>query len=69
MHSPVYSTFPGVFCGTPVIDRFTVIKDSDYLIWNYGYKNNYQDEINKKILAYLYDVFDINIIYLKTKKR
>lgn len=69
MHSSVYSTFPGVFCGTPVIDRFTVIKDSDYLIWNYGYKNNYQDKINKKILAYLYDVFDINIIYIKTKKR
>ena len=69
MDSPVYYTFHGVFCGTPVIDRFTVIKDSDYLIWNYGYKNNYQDEINKKILAYLYDVFDINIIYLKTKKR
>ena len=57
-----------ITCGEPVIDRFTIIKDTNLFIWNYGYKNRFQDEINKRILRYLYDVFNPNVIYLETKK-
>ena len=48
--------------------RFTVIKDKEVFYWDYNYHCKYEDVINKNLLAFIYGVFDKNVIYLKIHK-
>lgn len=48
----------------PGPERFTIIKDKECFYWNHNYHCKYEAIINKCLLAFIYGVFDQNVIYL-----